>query len=503
MTSVFNSITETLTVTKPLGTEPSTEPSNVTFELYRCLKGKPYTYRAVNTNNEPISGLAVRNVVNADGKLDILVEKTPDSGENDNVIFKVQRTTDGTAYEVVSVTNATIPTGQELTAENNAFTVNLENDFPVRIRGLERYSPDRTETKEKLTNVVYEKVLTSEIGADTFEADRNGFITIPRSYALNGELTAQIKGLPAGTYSIQEYEANADTVVSPSELTLTPTTVSDQPTTLTVKRSYPKVYFKIFKHTDNGTEDTLIKSLGTEPDTTPLTAFCGGQEFTPDANGMFAVSELYALPNADNTSSYHLKIDIPGLPVLPDGERYLFKQYDAEGNEISPATMTQVLGEPYSEKVKLTLTKENVTHYPETIRFKIMSGENEVTKVTDETKPLLANQFLTSRRSDALTGSDVLTADADNLVTIINKLQTRDISVALDWNDNGYPAVKANKMHYPITASLETAELTKRKASATAKTIFPDEDPPTHRGLLREKTKVSSRSPLQTINMIS
>ena len=188
------------------------------------------------------------------------------------------------------------PTGQEFFYYVTEELVDVNNQGRVSFR--KKYTVDQ-ETKEislpEVMTYTYQEgaqtpgsmVLTddtklaglgfvctiTESDEDSFKADQNGIITVPRSEASGmsessgGTISVKVTGLTAGTYTVQEVDPAAGT----NALSCSQTTEEDGTVTLVISKELPlddppeEVFFKIFC---DGNLVTDAKAVNTHLDTT-------------------------------------------------------------------------------------------------------------------------------------------------------------------------------------------------------------------------------------------
>ncbi len=310
----------------------------------------------------------------------------------------------------------------------------------------------------------------------------SGIITA--SEEKNAVLTLYVNDLPKNdssdhsyTYSIAEC-TEGGTAITPSTLETASKTTGGT-VSLTVKKTFNNVYYKVFRNCgEEGSEDELVT---TDVNGKRLNAINSSSEndassviFTADLDGRIVVSELYA--DGDK-----LTVDIPGLPARDESNNlyaYDVKEYNANGGLIFTYNFA---GDNTADIRTLTVEKTLSAAVTNKTCFKVLQNDTAIEKLVTGTKAIKAYKFLVS---DAPIGENDLTADAHNRVSITNTLETHDISVALNWDDQGYDNTtatdtgnhKTELMHYPITAEL-TSEIDGSVVKTAAVTVHPEETP--------------------------
>ncbi|HCA54195.1 MAG TPA: hypothetical protein DEO95_01735, partial [Ruminococcaceae bacterium] len=243
----------------------------------------------------------------------------------------------------------------------------------------------------------------------------------------------------------------------------------DGKVSLTVSKTFGNVYYRIFQ-ADGNIPVTSVNDGR-------VMAMVGSEKFTAEPDGTLVISEYYArMKNGNNT----LTVNIPGLQA----GTYIVMEYDSNGNEIGTAQTISVTEEDGT--IPPLQVEKIVVETPDTFRFKVMaSGHSEPVKhIMTGSQPLVAYKFLVS---DKPIGDNDLTASADNRLSITNTLELTDITVALNWDDQGYGNTtltdtgtkKTETMHYPITAGV-TAVNEDATAKVTAVTAHPDGESPAY-----------------------
>ncbi len=303
-----------------------------------------------------------------------------------------------------------------------------------------------------MKNITYEKVLSAEVGIHSIEADKTGMIEVSKSYANDSVLKATVNDLPEenheiSEYTIKEYDEHGAAIHQQIE-------ASYPDGVLTVTKTYPKLYFRIFRHIDGGDEE-LVKTIGEDH----VKAFCRGEKSEADENGVMSFSHLLANEQA-------LTINISNLPQKYDDEHeytYVIKEWNptnqTNGNDL-------IIQETYIDngKVYLTVKKNNIPECKD-MYFKVMRDNNAVKKIVTGTKELTASKFTISKTE--LEG-DFLKATGDNDVSVTNTLETIDVVVAKSWDDNGYGVESdtakvsetSEKLHYNVKVTLSGDNIT-------------------------------------------
>ena len=331
-------------------------------------------------------------------------------------------------------------------------------------------------TTDVLKKNIIEKPVAAEVNAEAYKVDNEGIISVPRSNANNGTLTVKVNDLPKSdgssdyAYTVEEYTKNNDntySVASSNTLTYSQEVDSSDNTkvNLTVSKDYPRTYFQLIQTYPDTHTQTVMDGYS---------LFCKGEEIKPDSNKKVDVSHLLAIYN-DSDHTNKLIMEITNLQKSNGNNDYIYsvKVVDKDNLEVSPAPIITV-ATPYEvigETVKITLTQEGITLFPDEVYFKVKRNTNEVVKsiVTSDTALTARKLTITEREPDNLTGW--LTSSGDRSVSITNKLETRDILVTKNWNDNYYGKQQVNNdtdptstlsknLHYKTALTLASTDLT-------------------------------------------
>ena len=311
---------------------------------------------------------------------------------------------------------------------NDTVTLTVKSMAPVLY--FQVYRSKQNESTPELVTTVNDNPITASMNGTELSV-QSGIITAEEK---NMEFSVSVNNLPKVSdespygYSIQPTGSTPALNLSAS--------LSDGKVSLSVKKQFANAYYRIYD-----SNQQVITTLNNRR----LQALVGSERITAAPDGTLIVSEYFARGN-------QLKILIPGL----EPGTYTVKQYDEENHELTsePKPLT---AEPGEETVTLEITK-TVTATPDVFSFKVMQGGNAVKRIVTNTIPLKGKKFLVSNQQISENAEDDLKAASDNRATIINTLETRDITMALNWEDNGYGSgtgtKKTESMHYPITATL-------------------------------------------------
>lgn len=467
----------TLALSKPLGNESET----VNYKLYRSLEGDPELVKQI-TYEELVKAESNGKTYEVNSGKIIVVPNTAAVRRSVYVtvsgLAKYFGTPDPQHQYVYSVeecdssgTKVTSSVIEMNVSDGANDTVNLMVSSPAPNLYFKVYKQEGSDARVPVT---------SGMTVTQGTAGEGGLITA--NEARDAVLTIKVNDLPAKdssdneySYTIEQCEENGTQIASPT-LTSPSQSGSGNKKSLTVTKTFGNVYYKVFRSVDGVTEEQ-VKNIG-ENGTKRLKAInnSGSSEndasmvvFTADTNGLIIVSELYA----DGT---HLSVNIPGLPTK-DAQNmpytYTVREYNANGTQVGSGYTFDPDTE--TDYRTVTVTKELASAIPDKVCFKVKQNGTAIEKLVESTKELKAYKFLVS---DQPIDENSLKANADNSVTIKNTLETQDISVALDWNDNGYPQSKTKDMHYAITAGISASESTNAKATVT--TVHPTGESPAY-----------------------
>ena len=439
--------------------------------------------------NNPYSSTALRVIMNG----------LPNSRNGDsNYVYQYHvKECDENGNDIGELTSSKSVSNNNVTLTITKPVVEDDTSAKVRFRVYRTVGDNNIEGP--LKSNTHEKLVVAEKNLDKYEASPDScIITVPKNHFENSPVLAFLHELPAkapdgspNTYTAEECNANGDALTGASEV-ITKETVSNDGTltSLLFKKDY---YFKLYRRVEGGSEELVSMVNGkyikaVVNDIHLANGKTTSYKLSADTNGCITVSQFYV---KENKGSYYVTFDIPDLPLKDSSGRsytYTLKEYsfagtytgDAPDLNAEPLNVSDLTSafpaEASGDTAILTVTKQVSSALPDNIYFKLKQNNDYVYKVKTSEKALTASKFVVS--AEKLTGSNVLSVPYKNEVSVTNSIETKNITVALDWFDNYYDTYggHTDSLHYPVTASLAIDPKIKKPAQATATTVSRQKD---------------------------
>ena len=489
------------TVKKSLGTDAT----KLYFKLYRSVPEESVVRTATNaplyitvdgSSYNPTNGLYSIPKNNLGGyALQVSASGLPEKDGSNNAYTYYVKECDENGNDIGELTSSK-------SGSDNNVTLTItkpvdEDDTSAKVRFRVYRTVEDNNIEGPLTSNTHEKLVVAEKNLDKYEASPDScIITVPKNHFENSPVLAFLHELPAkapdgssNTYTAVECNANGDALTGASEV-ITKETVSNDGTltSLLFKKDY---YFKLYRSVEGGSEELVSMVNGkyikaVVNDIHLANGKTTSYKLSADTHGCITVSQFYVKENEGN---YYVTFDIPDLPREDSSGRsytYTIKEYSFAGTYTgdAPNLNAEPLNVPNltsafrasGDTAILTVTKQVSGALPDNIYFKLKQNNDYVYKVKTSEKALTASKFVVS--AEKLTGSNVLSVHYKNEVSVTNSIETKNITVALDWFDNDYDTYggHTDSLHYPVTASLAIDPKIKKPAQATATTVSRQKD---------------------------